>query len=115
GLSLVQKDGELHHDALVKQKKSHATASYHLERENESLRRQVETLHAKRYEDGNALELMRRQHDRATSRTRGLEVMLLFLLMLNKKLMVLSMNSMTRKRSDEELIVLSRDFSANFL
>ncbi|KAI3882790.1 hypothetical protein MKX03_020790 [Papaver bracteatum] len=71
GLSLVRKVGELHYDALVKQQKAHAAASYHPERENESLRRQVETLHAKICEDCNVVELMRRQRDCANFKAKG--------------------------------------------
>ncbi|KAI3869503.1 hypothetical protein MKX03_033226 [Papaver bracteatum] len=71
GLSLVRKASELHYNAVVKQQKAHVAASYHLERENESLRRQVEILHAKKREDDNARELMRRQRDRIHFKAKG--------------------------------------------
>ncbi|KAI3962446.1 hypothetical protein MKW92_053275 [Papaver armeniacum] len=72
GLSLVRKVGELHYEALVKKQKAHAAASYHLERENERLKCQIEDLHAKGREADNALELMRRQRDRANFKVKGL-------------------------------------------
>ncbi|KAI3883944.1 hypothetical protein MKX03_024763, partial [Papaver bracteatum] len=71
GLSLVRKAGELHYNAIVKLQKNHAAASYHLERENESLRRQVENLQAKKREADNARELMRRRLDRAYFKAKG--------------------------------------------
>ncbi|KAI3895381.1 hypothetical protein MKX03_032594 [Papaver bracteatum] len=71
GLSLVRKAGELHYDTVVKQQKSHTAASYRLKRENETLRRQVETLHAKKREAANARELVRRRLDRAYSKAKG--------------------------------------------
>ncbi|KAI3873572.1 hypothetical protein MKX03_032043, partial [Papaver bracteatum] len=71
GLSLVRKVGELHYDALVKQQKVHAAASYHLERENKRLKCQIDILHAQRREANNALELMRRQRDRANFKVKG--------------------------------------------
>ncbi|KAI3861158.1 hypothetical protein MKX03_028612 [Papaver bracteatum] len=64
--------GELHYEALVKQQKAHAAASYHIERENERLKRQIEDLHEKGREAKNALELMCRQRDRANFKVKGL-------------------------------------------
>ncbi|KAI3895544.1 hypothetical protein MKW92_027466, partial [Papaver armeniacum] len=72
GLSLVRRVGELHYEALVKKQKAHAAASHHLEREVERLNLQIEDLHAKGREADNALELMRRQRDRANFRNKGL-------------------------------------------
>ncbi|KAI3933200.1 hypothetical protein MKW92_018805, partial [Papaver armeniacum] len=72
GLSLVRRVGELHYEALVKKQKAHAAASHYLEREVERLNLQIEDLHAKRREANNALEMMRRQRDRANFRIKGL-------------------------------------------
>ncbi|KAI3907096.1 hypothetical protein MKW92_053259, partial [Papaver armeniacum] len=72
GLSLVRRVGELHYEALDKKQKAHAAASQLLEREVERLNLQIEDLHAKRREADNALELMRRQRDRAVFRNKGL-------------------------------------------
>ncbi|KAI3887477.1 hypothetical protein MKW92_043426, partial [Papaver armeniacum] len=72
GLSLVRKVGEIHYEALVKKQKAHAASSYHLDRENERLKRQIEDLHAKGREADNALELMRRQRDRANFKVKEL-------------------------------------------
>ncbi|KAI3871918.1 hypothetical protein MKX03_012951, partial [Papaver bracteatum] len=71
GLSLVRKAGELHYNVVVKLQKNHAAASYHLEREKESLKRQVENLQAKKRETDNARELMRMRLDRAYFKAKG--------------------------------------------
>ncbi|KAI3849460.1 hypothetical protein MKX03_033752, partial [Papaver bracteatum] len=71
GLSLVRKAGELHNNAVVKLQKNHDAASYHLERENESLKHQVGNLQAKKRENDNARELMRRRLDRAYFKAKG--------------------------------------------
>ncbi|KAI3925254.1 hypothetical protein MKW92_045763, partial [Papaver armeniacum] len=72
GLSLVRKAGELHYDELVKQQKVHAAVSYHLERENEQLKRQINILRARERKADNAQKLMRRQRDRANCKIKGL-------------------------------------------
>ncbi|KAI3907002.1 hypothetical protein MKW92_044343, partial [Papaver armeniacum] len=72
GLSLVRRAGELHYDELVKQQKVHAAVSYHLERENEQLKRQIDVLQARERKTDNAMKLMRRQRDRANFRNKGL-------------------------------------------
>ncbi|KAI3899929.1 hypothetical protein MKW92_000482, partial [Papaver armeniacum] len=89
--------GELHYEALVKKQKAHAAASHHLEREVERLNLQIEDLHAKGREADNALELMRSNAIARTSEIKDSEAMLLLLLMLK----TLTMNSTTRKRSEE--------------
>ncbi|KAI3856299.1 hypothetical protein MKX03_014889, partial [Papaver bracteatum] len=72
GLSLVRKVGELHYDELVKQQKVHVTVFYHLERENEQLKRHIDVLRARERKADNAMKLMRRQRDRANFKIKGL-------------------------------------------
>ncbi|XP_026399092.1 uncharacterized protein LOC113294939 [Papaver somniferum] len=72
GLSLVRKVGEIHYEALVRRQKAHELALHRLERENDRLKRQIESLHAEGRDADNALKLMRKQRDRANFKVKGL-------------------------------------------
>lgn len=100
GLSLVRRVGELHYEVLDKKEKAHELTLYQLQRENDKLKRQIKDFHAKSREADNALNLMRKQRDRASLKLKDLEVMFLFLPMLKRSLMASMICTTTRKRSN---------------